>query len=88
MQIPFKKTKEGIVIQVKVQPRSSRKGIEGVTGDTLKINLTAPPVDGAANEQLIEILSVELKIRKSSIRILKGASSRYKTVEIKGVKEI
>ncbi len=76
------------MIQVKVQPRSSRKGIEGVTGDTLKINLTAPPVDGAANEQLIEVLSAELKIRKSSIRILKGASSRYKAVEIRGVREI
>jgi len=88
MRIPFKKTKRGIVIQVRVQPRSSRKGIEGVTGDTLKINLTAPPVDGAANQQLIEVLSEELKLRKSSIRILKGKSSRYKTVEIKGIEDM
>ncbi|HXX58180.1 MAG TPA: DUF167 domain-containing protein [Thermodesulfovibrionales bacterium] len=76
------------MVQVKVQPRSSRRGIECASGDILKVNLTAPPADGAANEQLIEVLSEELKVRKSSIRILRGASSRYKTVEIKGVGEL
>lgn len=85
MQIPFKKTKNGIVINVKVQPRSSKKGIDGLEGDVLKVRLNSPPVDGAANEQLIEVLSEELGVRKSSICIVRGLSSRHKAVEIKGV---
>ena len=85
MQIPFKKTKGGIIINVKVQPRASKKGIDCVAGDTLKVRLNSPPVDGAANEQLIEVLSEELGVRKSSISIVRGLSSRHKAVEIKGV---
>ncbi|HAM49470.1 MAG TPA: hypothetical protein DCP92_01755 [Nitrospiraceae bacterium] len=88
MQLPFKKTRDGIAIQVKVRPRSSRKSIREVIGDTVTVDLTAPPVDGAANEQLLEILSEELGIRKSSFRILKGLSSRHKVVEIRGVEKI
>jgi len=88
MQIPFKKTKNGISIQVKVQPRSSRKGIEGVAGDTVKVYLTSPPAEGAANEQLIEVLSEGLGVKKSAIHIIKGLSSRHKLIEIKGVEKI
>ena len=85
MKLPFKRTKDGIVMNVRVQPRSSRKGIGGVVGDTIKINLTAPPVDGAANEQLIEVLSEELGIARSSIHVVRGLSSRQKVVVIKGL---
>jgi uncharacterized protein (TIGR00251 family) len=88
VQIPFKKTKDGISIQVKVQPRSSRKGIEGVTGDTVKVYLTSPPAEGAANEQLIEVLSEGLGVKKSAIYIIKGLSSRHKLIGIKGVEKI
>ena len=56
MNIPYKKTKDGISIEVKVEPRSSKKQITGVLDNTiLKVKLTAPPVDGSANEQLIEL---------------------------------
>lgn len=82
MGLPHTKVKDGIIIQVKVIPRSSKKEIAGVEGNTVKIKLTAPPVEGAANEQLIELLSEILNIKKSSIIILKGESSRYKTVKI------
>ncbi len=88
MQIPFKRTKEGIAIQVKVQPRSSRKGIEGISGDTVKVYLTSPPAEGAANEQLIEVLSEGLGVKKSAVRIVKGLSSRHKIIVIKGVDRI
>lgn len=88
MQIPYKKSKNGIVIEVKVEPRSSKRAISGVMGNALKVKLTAPPVEGAANEQLIEIISEATGVRKSSIRILRGASSRRKIVEIAGVSEI
>ncbi len=88
MDIPFKKTREGIVIEVKVEPRSSQKGISGVMENTVKVKLTAPPVGGAANEQLIEVLSKATGIKRSNIRILRGASSKRKIVEIKGVDSI
>ena len=88
MQIPYKKSKKGIVIEVKVEPRSSKKAISGIMGDALKVKLTAPPVDGAANEQLIELISEATGVRKSSVRIIRGASSKRKVVEIEGVSEI
>jgi uncharacterized protein (TIGR00251 family) len=88
MQIPFKKTKNGIMIKVKVEPRSSKKGITGILDNTLKVRLTAPPVDNAANEQLIQIISEETGIKKSFIRIIKGHSSKQKIIELKGVEKI
>ena len=88
MQIPFKKTKLGISLQVKVQPRSSRKGVEGIAGDIVKVYLTSPPAEGAANTQLIEVLSETLGVKKSAIHIIKGFSSRHKLIEIKGVEKI
>jgi uncharacterized protein len=88
MQIPFRKTKEGIAIEVKVEPRSSRKSIAGVMDNVLKVKLTAPPVGGEANEQLIEVISDATGVRKSAIRIIRGHSSKKKVVEIRGVEEI
>lgn len=88
MNIPFKKTKGGIVIEVKVEPRSSKKGIAGVMDNIVKVKLTAPPVEGEANEQLIEVLSELTGARKSDIRIVRGLSSRRKVVEIRGVDNI
>jgi len=88
MNIPFKKTKDGIVIEVKVEPRSSKKGIAGVMDNVLKVKLTAPPVEGEANEQLIEVVSELTGVRKSNIRIVRGLSSKRKVVEIRGVDSI
>jgi len=88
MDIPFQKSKKGITLKIKVEPRSSRKGISGVVGDAIKIKLNAPPVGGAANEELIEVLSEELGIKKTSIKILRGISSRNKVVEIEGATSI
>ena len=85
---PYKKSKNGVTLKVRVTPRSSKKGIEGVEGDTLKVRLTAPPVEGAANSQLIEVLSEWLGVRKSGIKIIRGHSSRNKTVEIHGAENI
>lgn len=85
MEIPFKKSKKGITLKIKVEPRSSRKGIAAVMGDVLKVRVNAPPVGGAANEELIEILSDEFGIRKSAIHIVKGHLSRNKVVEIEGI---
>lgn len=87
--IPFRKSAQGIIIEVKVEPRSSRRGIAGVMDSgVLKVKLTAPPVEGEANAQLVEVLAEATGARKSDIRILKGHSSKRKTVEIIGIQEI
>jgi len=88
MGIPFKKSKKGVTIKVKVEPRSSRKGISGLAGDVLKVRVNAPPVGGAANEELVEIISEEFDIKKSAIRIIRGQSSRNKVIEIEGIESI
>jgi uncharacterized protein len=86
--IPFKKTRNGITIEVKVEPRTSQKGITGVMdNNVLKVKLTSPPVDGAANEQLIGIIAEELKVKRSQVRVIRGQSSKRKVVEISGVED-
>jgi uncharacterized protein (TIGR00251 family) len=89
MEIPYKKTRNGITIEIKVEPRSSKKQISGVmANNVLKVKLTAPPVDGSANEQLIELISEVTGVNKSRIRILRGLSSKRKLIEITGVEKI
>lgn len=82
MDIPHKKTDKGFTIEVKVQPRSSQKGIAGVEGAVVKVKLTFPPVDGEANKQLIEVLAKHFKVPKGRVRIIRGETSRLKLVEI------
>ncbi len=88
MNIPFKKTKDGVLIEVKVEPRSSRKGLSGIMDNVLKVKLTAPPVEGEANEQLIEVIAELTGVRKTDIRIVRGLSSKRKIVEIRGIESI
>lgn len=85
IEIPFSRVKDGIIIEVRVLPRSSKKEVSGVVDNVVKVKLTAPPVDGAANEQLIEVLSKQFSVKKSSIIILKGETAKRKTVKITGV---
>ena len=85
MDLPYSKAKDGIIIEVKVDPRSSRNEIVGVVDKPVRIKLTAPPVEGAANEQLIKLLAERFDIRKSDVIIMKGESSRHKLVKLKGV---
>ncbi len=80
-------TERGVAISVRVQPRASRNGIVGVLGDALKVRLTAPPVDGAANEALIELFKSTFRIPAAAITIVSGAGSRTKVVELAGVSE-
>ncbi len=85
MKVPFRRSKKGITLNIKVEPRSSTKGISGIRGNTLKVRVNAPPVGGAANEELVEILSKEFGVRKTAIRIMRGSSSKEKVIEIEGV---
>jgi uncharacterized protein (TIGR00251 family) len=86
MDLPYSKAKDGIIIEVKVDPRSSRNDIVGAVDKTIRIKLTAPPVGGAANELLIELLAEKYGIRKSDVIIMKGESSRHKLIKLRGVK--
>ena len=70
---------------VHVQPRASRTEIAGVHGDALKVRLAAPPVDGAANEALVRFLSESLGVPRRAVKIIHGASSRTKRVEVEGI---
>jgi uncharacterized protein (TIGR00251 family) len=75
----------GVVIEVKVMPRSSRNRIDGIRGDRLLVRLTAPPVEGAANDALREVLGRALGIPATLIQIAAGSHSRQKRVVIPGV---
>jgi uncharacterized protein (TIGR00251 family) len=71
-------------INVRVIPRSSKNSIEWEEG-TLKVRLTAPPVDGAANEALLTLLAQRLGLPKRGIHIVQGATGRHKIIEITGM---
>jgi uncharacterized protein len=77
---------EGVTLLVKVVPRSSKNGIAGISEGVLKITLTAPPVEGAANQALIETLAKICHLRKSDIAILSGQTARLKRVRLGGAK--
>ena len=70
---------------VRVQPRASHPGVDGVHGDSLKVRLAAPPVDGAANEALVEMLAALLGVPRRAVRIVSGLASRAKVVEVDGI---
>lgn len=73
-----------IRVHVHVQPRASRSEVVGTHGTALKVRLLAPPVDGAANEALTALLAEKLGISRRDVRIVQGATSRAKVVEIQG----
>ncbi|MDF1593519.1 MAG: DUF167 domain-containing protein [Desulfobacterales bacterium] len=71
---------EGLVFKIFVQPKASKNMIAGLYGDALKIKLTAPPVEGAANRMCLKYLAKCLKIPPASLEILSGHSSRTKRI--------
>lgn len=73
----------GIIFRAFILPKSSRNMISGLHGDAMKIKLTAPPVDGAANKLCIKYLSKLLKIPKNRIEIVAGHTGRHKTILVR-----
>jgi len=71
-------------LTIKVTPNASKTEIAGRDGGVMRIRLAAPPVDGKANEKLIEFLADEYDIPKSSIRVVSGMTSKTKIVELPG----
>jgi len=78
-------TPSGATFAVKVHPRAKRNAITGEVGDALKLSLTAPPIEGRANEACVEFLAKLLKLRRSSVTIASGHSSRRKVIRVVGL---
>ena len=83
--IPIRHTPQGTTFAVRVQPRASRNAVAGEMGDALKIALTAPPVEGKANEACVEFLAKLLKVPRSSVTIAAGETSRNKVIRVSGL---
>jgi uncharacterized protein (TIGR00251 family) len=81
----FRALAGGTAIAVRVQPRASRSEVVGLHGSELRIRLTAPPVDGAANEALLRFLAEALAVPGGAVTLLSGISSRSKVVRVAGV---
>jgi len=78
-------SKDGVCVAIKVQARASRTEIAGTLGSELKIKVTAPPVDSAANAAVLELLAETLGCARNSIELLRGHTSTHKQVLIRGM---
>lgn len=82
---PISPTAGGVRLRLRVQPRASREELAGLAGDAIRIRLTAPPVDGAANEALVRFLASRLEVSRSAVELVGGRSGRSKLVEVTGI---
>ncbi|MBK5276480.1 MAG: YggU family protein [Desulfuromonadales bacterium] len=83
-QLPCTITGDGIILTLHIQPRASKNEVCGIHGDALKVRLTSPPVDGAANKLCREFLAELFKVPKSAVEIISGETSRHKRIRIAG----
>ena len=74
-----------LLLRLRIQPRASKEGIDGVREGKLRVRVSSPPVDGAANERLIRILSDVMAVPRGAIVLIRGAKSRDKDVTVHGV---
>lgn len=87
MSAPYlRETTQGLYLSVKLQPRASQNRIQGVQGAELKISVTAPPVDAAANNALMAFLAERLGIGRSAVELIRGQTSRHKVLRISGLR--
>ena len=82
--IPIHDTPAGATFALRVHPRAHKNAITGIVGDALKLALTAPPLEGKANQACIEFLAEFLNVPRASVTIVAGQSSRNKVVRIAG----
>jgi uncharacterized protein len=83
--IHVRETADGVCFSLHVQPRASRNGVTGIQDGSVRIRITSPPVDGAANEQCVSLLAGLLRVRMRDITIVSGETSRHKTVRVAGI---
>jgi hypothetical protein len=80
----LRETAGGTLLSVKLQPRASKNEIGEPLGEELKIKVTAPPVDAAANQALVELLAEKLGCARGRVELIRGQTSRHKTVLLHG----
>ena len=78
-------TAKGVLLRVRIQPGARMERLDGVHDHDLRIRLTAPPVDGAANAACLAFLTKVLRVRRSQVRLQSGQKSRHKLIHIEGV---
>jgi uncharacterized protein len=83
--IDYQEKDGALIFKVQVVPRAARSEVVGEHNSALRVRLAAPPVDGAANEELIRVLARVLRVRKSAVQITAGHTSKNKTVRVDGV---
>lgn len=81
----YTETPEGVVLNVRAQPRSSKAGIDGLLGDAVKVRIRCAPVDGKANKELVATLADALDLPKSSVVFKSGETSKTKRILLRGV---
>lgn len=81
----IREEKDGVIFKVRVQPRASGNGVAGLFEDAVKLRLTAPPVEGEANEACRTFLAKLLSVPRSHVEILSGSTGRNKTIKVLGV---
>ena len=77
-------TPEGVVLNVKAQPRSSKAGVDGLLGDAVKVRIKCAPVDGKANKELLETLAEVFNLPKSKVVFKSGETSKQKRILLVG----
>ncbi len=85
MTVEVEEKADGVRFRIRVSPRAKRDRIGGAHGGALKVSVTAPPVDGAANAAIIALFAKRLKVPKRAVRIVRGATGRDKALVIEGV---
>ena len=78
-------TAEGVIVNVRAAPRSSRAGLDGTIGDALKVRIRSAPVDGKANKELIEVLADAFGLPKSAVVFKSGETSKTKRLLLRGI---
>ena len=86
-QFKINSCESGIRFSAVIQPRSSQNEVSGIHNNSLKIRLTSPPVDGAANKTCVKFLAKWLQMSPSRVRIVAGLSNKNKIIEIEGIDE-
>jgi uncharacterized protein (TIGR00251 family) len=85
MALDVRDTEDGVTLRVRVQPRASREGLGGERDGALVVRLTAPPVEGRANEALVRFLGRVLDVPPSTVRVVQGEAGRHKRVAVAGL---
>jgi uncharacterized protein len=86
--VTVRDTPAGAAFAVKVHPRARKNAVTGVVGDALKLSLTAPPVEGRANQAVIDFFADLFQIPRASVTIASGTTSRNKVVRITGMSRV